>query len=618
MNSGATVTANITPSYISLINGSNTNTSQSNSIVLEDGNSGIRTSMFPNGLEFYTGATQYLKGNPTQNAGFLPTFLLPAKNLTANWTLATTADYTLQAVTTLNNTTNAGIQFQPVLNTGTGSKYVTVANNLVYLFSQSEGYSTITNDKIVWSRFGNIVSLSGWAAAGSNSADYILPTKSPATYTLATTADITVAGIVSGNTNSIVIVPSGTTRTFYGRGLTSSNSTISISQTGSLATAVWDIKSLNGVPVGGTLGQILAKNSATNYDTTWIDNYTEQIKTTVKADEAILKGQAVYVSGANGTNILIKKASNLTEATSSKTLGLLAQDLALNGQGFVITDGLLGGLDTSGATAGDAVWLGSTAGTLIFGLANKPSAPNHLVYIGVVTRVHATQGEIFIKPQNGFELREIHDVKITGVTNSQVLQYDGTDGLWKNGSLYSPVFNDVTNTLGATQTTTEISRSGDITLYGGTRYFRTLKATGSTVGTVWGHVGGGQGQSGFVSMFADGPNYGAVNTFAGAYASASVTEAQLTFCGIKDNTYAKWTDNRLLFRFQNGYYTNDKIFDIGTNYIQMYGYTSSRVDNGFTPVNYLTTDNLGVLKSRPITDLGLSFNATQRLAFLKI
>ncbi len=27
-----------------------------------------------------------------------------------------------------------------------------------------------------------------------------------------------------------------------------------------------------GVPIGGTTGQILAKNSATNYDTLWIDN----------------------------------------------------------------------------------------------------------------------------------------------------------------------------------------------------------------------------------------------------------------------------------------------------------------------------------------------------------
>ena len=48
-----------------------------------------------------------------------------------------------------------------------------------------------------------------------------------------------------------------------------------------------------GVAEGGTTGQILAKNSNTAFDTTWIDNYTEQLRDTVKAAVAINKGQAV-------------------------------------------------------------------------------------------------------------------------------------------------------------------------------------------------------------------------------------------------------------------------------------------------------------------------------------
>lgn len=192
---------------------------------------------------------------------------------------------------------------------------------------------------------------------------------------------------------------------------------------------------IHNLTPGGTTGQILAKIDGTNYNAQWIDNYTEQVKTTVKAAETLVKGQPVYISGSNGTNILVSKGSNLSEPTSSKTLGLIAQDLATNGQGFVITDGLLSGLNTSGATAGDAVWLGATAGTLLYGIANKPSAPNHMVYIGVVTRAHAVNGEIFIRPQNGFELEELHNVKITGVTNSQVLQYNGSLGLWTNQTL---------------------------------------------------------------------------------------------------------------------------------------------------------------------------------------
>jgi hypothetical protein len=203
----------------------------------------------------------------------------------------------------------------------------------------------------------------------------------------------------------------------------------------------------NDLPISGTTGQILAKNSNTNYDVTWIDNYTSELKHIVKAGEAISKGQAVYVSSANGTNIIVSKASNTTEATSSKTLGLLAQDLALNGQGFVITEGLLAGLNTGSANAGDPVWLG-TGGNLIFGLLNKPVAPAHLVYIGVVTRVQIVNGEIFVKVQNGFELNELHDVLITGVTNGDLLSYDSATSLWENSKTLDGSYN-VTGALSA-------------------------------------------------------------------------------------------------------------------------------------------------------------------------
>ena len=155
---------------------------------------------------------------------------------------------------------------------------------------------------------------------------------------------------------------------------------------------------------------------------------------TVKLSEAINKGQAVYISGADGTNILVSKASNATEATSSKTIGLLQTSGALNAIVNIVTSGLLDGLDTSTATVGDPVWLG-TSGNLIYGLASKPVAPAHLVYIGVVSRVSATVGEIFVRVQNGFELKEIHDVLITSVADKDVLQYESATSLWKNKAL---------------------------------------------------------------------------------------------------------------------------------------------------------------------------------------
>ena len=103
----------------------------------------------------------------------------------------------------------------------------------------------------------------------------------------------------------------------------------------------------------------------------------------------------------------------------------------INTNGFVITEGLLAGLNTSAAAAGDPVWLGPT-GTLIYGLTNKPKAPNHLVFIGIVTRANQNNGEIFVRVQNGFELEELHNVNITAPATGEVLIYNATTGLWTN------------------------------------------------------------------------------------------------------------------------------------------------------------------------------------------
>jgi hypothetical protein len=154
----------------------------------------------------------------------------------------------------------------------------------------------------------------------------------------------------------------------------------------------------------------------------------------VKAGVAINKGQAVYVTSADGTNMIVGLASNASEATSSKTMGLMASTVSTNGFGNVIAEGLLAGLNTNGATAGDPVWLG-TNGNLIYGLTNKPYAPAHLVFIGIVTRVNSNNGEIFVKVQNGFELDELHDVdlKTTTPVNGHLLGFNGT--LWVNKTI---------------------------------------------------------------------------------------------------------------------------------------------------------------------------------------
>jgi hypothetical protein len=113
-------------------------------------------------------------------------------------------------------------------------------------------------------------------------------------------------------------------------------------------------------------------------------------------------------------------------------MGLLESELITGGIGYVVSEGLIAGLNTNAATAGQSVWLSSTAGGFVFGA--PPAKPAHSVYLGVVTRVQSNNGEIFVKVQNGFELEELHNVSITTPTESQVLKYDSASGLWKNSS----------------------------------------------------------------------------------------------------------------------------------------------------------------------------------------
>lgn len=233
----------------------------------------------------------------------------------------------------------------------------------------------------------------------------------------------------------------------------------------------------------------------------------------VKAGVAINKGQAVYVTGADGTNMIVGLASNASEATSSKTMGLMTSTVAANGFGNVVAEGLLAGLDTSTANAGDPVWLG-TNGSLIYGLANKPYAPAHLVFIGIVTRVNNNNGEIFVKVQNGFELNEIHDVDLytTTPTGGNILAFEGAPvNLWRNKTIpsvlgYTPVSQARTLTINGT--TFDLSADRSWTIASGVTSFNTRTgAITLTSGDITGALGytpyNSSNPAGYISSYTE-------------------------------------------------------------------------------------------------------------------
>lgn len=189
----------------------------------------------------------------------------------------------------------------------------------------------------------------------------------------------------------------------------------------------------------------------------------------------ITAGQAVYLYQATGNRASVKLAYNTGDATSSKTLGLVTADIAAGATGFVTTQGVLGKLNTGSFAEGDTLYLGATAGSLT---ATKPSAPNHLVYIGVVERANNGNGQIYVRPQNGYELNEIHDVQIISPANGQTILYDASTSLWKNANLTAGTGISISN--GAASVT--VNNTG-VTSVGGTGTVNGLTLTGTVTTT---------------------------------------------------------------------------------------------------------------------------------------
>ena len=189
--------------------------------------------------------------------------------------------------------------------------------------------------------------------------------------------------------------------------------------------------------------------------------------------------QAVRVTGAQGQRLKVDLALATTDPLSAETIGLVTETINNNQEGFITTSGLVRGINTTGSLQGetwadgDILYLSpTTAGNAT---KVKPVAPNHLIVLGYVIHAHINQGSIFVKVDNGYELDELHNVKITTPANNNVLAYTSATDIWENKTVatalgYTPV--PATRSLTINGTTQDLSADRTFTI-----------ATGLTVGT---------------------------------------------------------------------------------------------------------------------------------------
>lgn len=159
--------------------------------------------------------------------------------------------------------------------------------------------------------------------------------------------------------------------------------------------------------------------------TEWVNSHIPLVSYVRNAEATtITTGTCVYLFGSTGDHATVKRASNTSDTTSSKTIGVAGANIAASQNGPIITRGYVDGIDLStGYTAGDVLWLG-TNGQFT---KTKPTAPDHLVFIGVVVRA-TNNGIIYVATQNGYELDEIHNVSLPNPQSGEFLKYNGS--LW--------------------------------------------------------------------------------------------------------------------------------------------------------------------------------------------
>jgi hypothetical protein len=177
--------------------------------------------------------------------------------------------------------------------------------------------------------------------------------------------------------------------------------------------------------------------------------------------------QAVRVSGAAGQRLAVELAQANNDNNSADTIGLVVETITTNQEGFIMTVGQLLDINTTGSLQGetwadgDVLYLSPTTAGRLTNI--KPTgATGHIVVMGYVEYAHSSQGAIYVKVMNGWELDELHNCFISSPANNDALIYESSTQLWKNKTIatalgYTPVA--TTRSIG---TTAPLTGGGDL------------------------------------------------------------------------------------------------------------------------------------------------------------
>jgi hypothetical protein len=124
-----------------------------------------------------------------------------------------------------------------------------------------------------------------------------------------------------------------------------------------------------------------------------IDSNHVEVACTNNSGATIAKGTPVYQSGASGNNITIAPA-DADDANKMPAIGMTTDAIANGNEGTVVVLGVVSGVDTSTYSAGDTVYISTTAGSLS---TSPPTGESGLIQnFGRVLKVNASSGSIAV------------------------------------------------------------------------------------------------------------------------------------------------------------------------------------------------------------------------------
>ena len=162
-------------------------------------------------------------------------------------------------------------------------------------------------------------------------------------------------------------------------------------------------------------------------------------------------GQVVYVDGAQGNRPTVDLADASSTASSADcTIGVVTSSsgIANMAAGYVAKTGIVRDVNTSAWSAGDKLWLSTTAGALT---NVQPTSPDKGVRVGYALN-STVNGSILVDVDTGCSLADLHDVLVSSPLDGQLLAYDSASAYWANltGLTYTAVGLTVTGQLNST------------------------------------------------------------------------------------------------------------------------------------------------------------------------